>query len=64
MSKSLLDSAAQSGFMTKIVREATSILENMLHYHSQCQTDRAPHTSTKKINFVEEVESLNAKLMF
>jgi hypothetical protein len=42
--------------------EAKAILENMLQNHSQRHTDRKPHTSIKKLNSVEEVESLSAKI--
>jgi hypothetical protein len=34
----------------------------MLQNHSQWHIDRAPHTSTKKVNYVEEVHSLSAKI--
>jgi hypothetical protein len=62
MSRSLLDYAIGGAFMTKTVSEAMCILENMLQNHSQWHTDRVPHTSTKKVNSVEEVESYGAKL--
>jgi hypothetical protein len=61
MSRSLLDSAAGGAFMTKTI-SAKAILENMLQNHRQWYTDRAPHTSTRKINSIEEVESLSAKI--
>jgi hypothetical protein len=34
----------------------------MLQNHSQLHTDRAPHTYTRKVNSVEEVESSSAKI--
>jgi HD superfamily phosphohydrolase YqeK len=47
--------------MTKIVNEAKAILENMLQNFSQWHTERVP-SSTRKINSVEEVDSLTAKV--
>jgi hypothetical protein len=61
MSRSILDSAAGGGFMTKTVNEAKAILEKMLQYFSQWHTKRAP-SSSRKINSVEEVDSLTAKV--
>jgi hypothetical protein len=42
--------------------EAKAILENVSQNHSQWHTDREPHTSTKKLNSVEEVEILSDKI--
>jgi hypothetical protein len=47
--------------MNKIVNEAKAILENMLQNFSQWHTKRAP-SSSRKINSVEEVDSLTAKV--
>jgi hypothetical protein len=57
----MLDSAVGGAFMTKTVNEAKAILKNMLQNFSQWHTERAP-SSNGKMNSVEEVDSLNAKL--
>jgi hypothetical protein len=57
----MLDSAAGGDFMTKTVNEAKAILENMLQNFSQWHSERAP-SSSRKINSVEEVDSLTAKV--
>jgi hypothetical protein len=57
----MLDSAAGGAFMTKTVNEAKAILENMLQNFNQWHTERAP-SSSRKVNSVEEVDSLNAKV--
>jgi hypothetical protein len=57
----MLDSAAGGAFMTKTVNETKAILENMLQNFSQWHTERAP-SSSRKINSVEEVDSLTAKV--
>jgi hypothetical protein len=57
----MLDSAAGGAFMTKTVNEAKAILENMLQNSSQWHIERAP-SSSRKINSVEEVDSLTAKV--
>jgi hypothetical protein len=57
----MLDSAAGGAFMNKIVNEAKEILENMLQNFSQWHTKSAP-SSSRKINSVEEVDSLTAKV--
>ena len=62
MSRSMLDFAAGGAFMTKTVSEAKAILENMLQNFSQWHTERVPTTSSRKINSVEEVDSLTAKV--
>jgi hypothetical protein len=61
MSRSMLDSAGGGAFMTKTVNESKAILENMLQNFSQWHTKRAP-SSSRKINSVEEVDSLTAKV--
>jgi hypothetical protein len=57
----MLDSAVGGTFMTKTVNEAKAILENMLQNFSQWHTKRAP-PSSRKIDYVEEVDSLTAKV--
>jgi phage/plasmid-associated DNA primase len=57
----MLDSAAGGVFMTKTVNEAKAILENMLQNFSQWHTERTP-SSSWKINSIEEVDSLTAKV--
>jgi hypothetical protein len=48
--------------MTKTASDAKAILENMLQNHSQWHTKRAPKTSTRNANSIEEVETLSAKM--
>jgi hypothetical protein len=57
----MLDSAVGGAFMTKTVNEAKAILETMLQNSSQWHTERAP-SSSRKVNSVEEVDSLTAKV--
>jgi hypothetical protein len=57
----MLDSAAGGAFMTKTVNEGKAILENMLQNFSQWHTERVP-SSSRKINSVEEVDSLTTKV--
>ena len=61
MPRSMLDSAAGGAFMTT-VSEAKAILENMLQNFSQWHTERAPTTTSRKINSVEEVDSSTARV--
>jgi hypothetical protein len=61
ISRGMLDTAVGGAFMTKIVNEAKTILENMLQNFSQWHTERAPSSSRKVIS-VEEVDSLIAKV--
>jgi hypothetical protein len=61
MSMIMLDSPAGGAFMTKTVSEAKAILENMLQNFRQWHTERAP-TFARKVNSVEEVDSLTAKV--
>jgi hypothetical protein len=57
ISRSLFDHFAVGGaFMTKTMSKAKAMLENMLQNHSQWHTAKAPHSSTKKVNSMEEVE--------
>ena len=62
MSRSMLDSAADGAFMTKTVSEAKAILESMLQNYGQWHNERAPTSSSRKVNSIEEVDSLNAKV--
>lgn len=62
MSRSMLDSAGGGAFMSKTVSEAKAILESMLQNYTQWHTERAPTSSTRKVNSVEEVDSLTAKV--
>ena len=62
MSRSMLDSAAGGAFMTKTVSDAKAIIENMLQNYGQSHTERSPSTSSKKVNSIEEVEYLSAKV--
>ena len=57
----MLDSTAGGAFMSKTVFEAKAILENMQSNYAQWHTERAPTSSTRKVNSVEEVDSLTAK---
>jgi hypothetical protein len=57
----MLDSTAGGAFMTKTVTEAKSIFENMLQNFSPWNTERASFSS-RKVNSVEEVDSLTAKV--
>jgi hypothetical protein len=43
--------------MTKTVIEAKAILQNMLQNHSEWNTEKAPTTSTKKVNSAKELEN-------
>jgi hypothetical protein len=61
MSRSMLESTVGGAFMTKTVNEAKAILENMLQNFSQWHTERVP-SSSRKINSVEEVDSLTTKV--
>ena len=62
MSRSMLDSAAGGAFMSKTVSEAKAILESMLQNYTQWHTERAPTTSSRKVNSIEEVYSLTVKV--
>src|SRR3954467_8848038 len=58
-SQNLLDSAAGGTFMSTTLGAATKILDEMMLNYSQWHTERCP--TGKKINFVEEISSLNEK---
>ena len=48
--------------MSKTIIEAKPILENMLLNHSQWHTERAPNPSSRKVNSIEEIDSLSSKI--
>ena len=48
--------------MSRTISEAKAILENMLLNHSQWHTKRAPDHSSRKVNSIEEVDSLSSKI--
>ena len=61
ISRYLLDSAAGGTFMEITLGEATKLLDNIMENYSQWHTDRAP--TSKKVNSVEEINSLSEKVM-
>lgn len=48
--------------MSKSVPEGKAILQNMLQYHSQWNSERAPKPSSRKINSIKELDSLSNKV--
>src|SRR3954464_5067567 len=58
-SRNLLDSAAGGTFMSTTLGAATNLLDEMMLNYSQWHTERSP--TGKKVNFVEEISSLNEK---
>ena len=61
VSRNLLDSAVGGTFMEITLGEATIFLDNIMANYSQWHTERAP--TSKKVNSVEEINSLSEKLM-
>src|SRR3989337_1081128 len=59
-SRNLLDSTARGTFMEIILGEATKMLDNIMANYSQWHTERAP--TSKKVNSVEEINSLSEKV--
>src|SRR3954471_5650041 len=59
-SRNLLDSAAGGTFMSTTLGAATKLLDEMIMNYSQWQTERSP--TGKKVNYVEEISSLNQKV--
>src|SRR6187401_1484038 len=59
-SRNLLDSAAGGTFMSTTLGAATKLLDEMMTNYSQWHTERAP--TGRKVNFVEEISSLNEKV--
>src|SRR3954463_11739413 len=59
-SQNLLDSAAGGTFMSTTLGAATKLLDEMMLNYSQWHTERSP--TSKKVNYVEEISSLNEKV--
>src|SRR3954464_13776606 len=59
-SRNLLDSAAGGTSMSTTLGAATKLLDEMMTNYSQWHTERAP--TGRKVNFVEEISSLNEKV--
>ena len=60
VSRNLLDSAVGGTFMEITLGEATKLLDNIMTNYSRWHTKRAP--TSKKVNLVEEISSLNEKV--
>ena len=60
VSRNLLDSASGGTFMEITLGEATKFLDNIMANYSQWHTERAP--TSKKVNSVEEINSLSEKV--
>src|SRR3954454_13292333 len=56
----LLDSAAGGTFMSTTLGVATKLLDDMMKHYSQWHTARSP--IGRKVNYVEEISSLNEKV--
>src|SRR3954464_14274777 len=56
----LLDSSTGGTFMSTTLGAATKLLDDMMTNYSQWHTKRTP--TGKKLNFVEEISSLNDKV--
>src|SRR3954467_4756644 len=59
-SRNLLDSAVVGTFMSTTLGAAMKLLDEMMLKYSQWHTERSP--TGKKVNFVEEISSLNEKV--
>src|SRR3954468_2173880 len=59
-SRNLLDSAAGGTFMSTTLGAATNLLDDMMLNYSQWHTEQSP--TGKKVNYVEEISSLNEKV--
>src|SRR4051812_20484386 len=59
-SRNLLDSAAGGTFMSTTLGDATKLLDEMMLNYSQWHTERSP--TSKKVNSVEEISSINEKV--
>src|SRR4051812_35685329 len=59
-SRNLLDSATRGTFMSTRLGAATKLLDEMMTNYSQWHTERGP--TGRKVNFVEEITSLNDKV--
>src|SRR3989337_3248504 len=60
VSRNLLDSAAGGTFMEITLGKATKFLDHIMANYSQWHTERAP--TSKKVNSVEEINSLSDKV--
>ena len=60
VSRIFLDSATGGTFMEITLGEATKFLDNIMANYSQWFTERAP--TSKKVNSVEEINSLSGKV--
>src|SRR3954467_2095413 len=59
-SRNLLDSTAGGTFMSTTLGAATKLLDEMMLNYSLWHTERSP--TGKKVNYVEEISSLNEKV--
>ena len=59
-SRNLPDSAAGGTFMSTTLGAATKLLDEMMLSYSEWHTERSP--TGKKVNYVEEISSLNEKV--
>src|SRR3954469_9964738 len=59
-SRNLLDSDAGGTFMSTTLGVPTKLLDDMMLNYSQWQTERSP--TGNKVNYVEEISSLNEKV--
>src|SRR3954471_4050775 len=59
-SRNLLDSIAGGTFMSTTLGTATKLLDEMMLNYSQWHNKRSP--TGKKVNFFEEISSLNKKV--
>jgi hypothetical protein len=60
VSRNLLDSTAGGTFMEITLGESTKLLDNIMTNYSQWHTERAP--ASKKINSIEEINTLSEKM--
>jgi len=60
-SRNLLDSTTGGTFMSTTLSAATKLLDDMMTNYSQWHTERSP--TGKKVNSVEEISSVNEKLI-
>ena len=59
-SRNLLDSVVGRTFMSTTLGVATKLLDDMMTNYSQWHTERSP--TGRKVNYVEEISSLNDKV--
>ena len=60
VSRNLLDSTTGGTFMEITLGESTKLLHNIMENYLQWHTERA--TTSKKVNFVEEISTLSEKV--